>query len=391
VLEIDENTVENADENIGEIGRKIQLKLRETVFKQSFRDLKRSDYMKTRSETVNLICLESNEMFETEFNRLCNIEIDVEPIRVDELSPSETLSSCHQTSDSLNRVAAKAKMKHPNEALETRVKVKTIGIDDDENLVDKKIDDVHSNAYEASESIPGLIDVSSNDESIEKGSFAGEQSHLQDCFVISPKWPSINPIIEGNTLVKSCSDYQIKRPDLDIDIKRPNIFDVHDDSANSKTPNTPSIKDQTKSGDLGAIPKIKLVSKSPKKNVKNQTKKSENQLVYPEKPLENEVNIIRARSKYPSTIPLSPNLVLRQPKIDVYTEKKNDSKLQDIEVNNIGDNIGSHTIMPLCPKLVLRQPKIDPNVVKKTGRKANIKFHLTGEICFKFNGYWKYC
>ena len=58
---------------------------------------------------------------------------------------------------------------------------------------------------------------------IEKGSFAGEQSHLQDCFVISPKGPSINPILEGNTLVKSYSDYEIKRPDLDLDIKRPNI------------------------------------------------------------------------------------------------------------------------------------------------------------------------
>ena len=75
MLEIDESLIDGVDEKIGEIGQKIQLRLKETVFKKSFRDLAYSDYMKTRSETLNLNCpVELSENcpfdFETEFNRL---------------------------------------------------------------------------------------------------------------------------------------------------------------------------------------------------------------------------------------------------------------------------------------------------------------------------------
>ena len=38
VLEIDESLIDGVDEKIGEIGQKIQLRLKETVFKKSFRD-----------------------------------------------------------------------------------------------------------------------------------------------------------------------------------------------------------------------------------------------------------------------------------------------------------------------------------------------------------------
>ena len=81
-------------ESISEIGRKVQLKLKETVFKRNFSDLKRSEYLRPTNETINYELnsrLSSNSWFEVSDSDSVNLSSDLslvnfDPIKISPLS-----------------------------------------------------------------------------------------------------------------------------------------------------------------------------------------------------------------------------------------------------------------------------------------------------------------